>query len=453
MVEFTAGGGAIATVANKSAVSLSVGTASGDHAERRSDSFIPYLPGAVQQISLTHKMNTPQANLQQWSGSCCDTDGLIFRVNGLVPEFVLRSSTSGATVETVFSRYELDGVTPAWRQPDGTLDALDGKGPSGITLDVSRIQLVRFRFLWQGAGFFSFGFKINGHTIWAHHVNVANNPDFDGPFMRRPSLPVCYGIKNIGTTAAAATMLEVCSSVYAEGGYKQPGSEFNVHTGGILLTISSTPTEVLALRVTQNFGGFDNRREAQLVSIDFMAKVNDALFELYHIHSPWYTATHGGETGGTPAPGDTFDNGAGVTGVVVARVDATHLTYRETGGTGIFAAGQTLSNGVWSVTIAANGVPAWTPSNVDGGTEYAVYPAIGTIGGDHVHRVESKGIPAGLASAGGQSALLFGDLSHHNVVHQNYDSSNSDVFVLVARSMTSPGSTSIFSDMTVRETD
>jgi len=249
MSEYTAGSGTIATFVNYSAVQLSVTTANGDHAERRSDQYIPYLPGSVQFVSLTHIFNTPKANLQQWCGHCCDTDGLLFRTNGTDLEFVLRSSVTGTTVETVYSRYEADGVTPAWTQPDGTKDALDGRGPSNIDIDVTKIQLTRFRFLWQGAAFFSFGFKIDGRTIWAHHVNVANH--FSTPFMRLPSLPVCYGIKNIGTTASASTMYEVCSAAFAEGGYALPGSEYSVNVGNTLIGVTSTEASLLGLRLSQ----------------------------------------------------------------------------------------------------------------------------------------------------------------------------------------------------------
>ena len=201
-------GGTATYVANESSVDLAVTTSSGSKAVRQSFRVFPYQPGKSLLVLATFVMNEGKTNLRQRVGYFNTSNGVFFQVNNTTKSFVLRTNTSGTPSDT----RTVD-------QADWNGDKLDGSGPSGITLDTTKAQILFMDFEWLGVGSVRCGFVINGTFILCHTFNNAN--DLDKVYMTTAILPVRYEIENTGATASSSTMTQICSSVVSEGGYQQ----------------------------------------------------------------------------------------------------------------------------------------------------------------------------------------------------------------------------------------
>ena len=101
--------------------------------------------------------------------------------------FVLRSKTSGTAVDTEVA------------QDDWSLDRMDGSGASRIKLDFTKEMFLVIDMQWQGTGRVRMGFFHNGQIVYAHEFMFSNT--LDDVYMSTPSLPVKHEIENIdGTT-------------------------------------------------------------------------------------------------------------------------------------------------------------------------------------------------------------------------------------------------------------
>ncbi|NDG31067.1 hypothetical protein EB118_13495 [bacterium] len=206
-------GSATATyVVNESSVDMAVTATSGDKAVRQTYRVFPYQPGKSLQVLATFVMNSGKTNLRQRVGYFNTDNGVFFQVNGTTKSFVLRTNTSG----TPSDARKVD-------QADWNGDRLDGSGASGITLDITKAQILYMDFEWLGVGSVRCGFVIDGAFIVCHTFNNAN--DIDKVYMTTAILPVRYEIENTGTTASASTLTQICSTVISEGGYQQTSIE------------------------------------------------------------------------------------------------------------------------------------------------------------------------------------------------------------------------------------
>lgn len=71
------------------------------------------------------------------------------------------------------------------------LDRLDGTGPSGYTIDITRMQMWFIDYSWYGAGVIRWGIRATGGQIIYCHQQVNNNRQFEA-FMRSGNLPSHY---------------------------------------------------------------------------------------------------------------------------------------------------------------------------------------------------------------------------------------------------------------------
>lgn len=76
-------------------------------------------------------------------------------------------------------------------QTEWNVDKLDGKGPSGYTLDPSTMQMAYIDYTWYGAGFIRFGFRgTEGNIIYCH--KMPNNNRNTEAYQRSGNLPARY---------------------------------------------------------------------------------------------------------------------------------------------------------------------------------------------------------------------------------------------------------------------
>jgi hypothetical protein len=167
-------------------------------------------------------------------------NGVFFqRVDG-TNSFVLRSSVTSSVS---------DARTVTQANWNG--DKLDGTGASGYTLDSSKAQILWMDFEWLGVGSVRCGFIIDGQYIVCHTFNNAN--DITTTYMTTATLPVRYEITS--TSAVAATMKQICSSVCSEGGYEQYSIGHVARRATKLSTIGLTNKPVVSIRLAAGRGG------------------------------------------------------------------------------------------------------------------------------------------------------------------------------------------------------
>jgi hypothetical protein len=100
------------------------------------------------------------------------------------------------------------------------LDKLDGTGPSGYTLDLTRMQMFYIDYSWYGAGFIRWGLRTGKGQVTYVHQQTNNNVQYEA-YMRSGNmaaryessglLPPTYLTASLGT-GAAGTVINVAST-------------------------------------------------------------------------------------------------------------------------------------------------------------------------------------------------------------------------------------------------
>lgn len=209
-------GGTTSFDANAGLVTLNTTTTSGSEILRETTKCFSYQPGKSLLVMSTFVMNTAKTNLRQRVGYYGASNGVFLEQDGTTISFVERSAVTGSTVDTKVAK-------ASWN-----IDPMDGTGPSGHTLDLTKAQILWMDIEWLGLGTVRVGFIINGEFIHCHSFHHANL--ITSTYITTASLPLRYEITNTGTTASSSTLKQICSTVLSEGGYELRGSQQAVGT-------------------------------------------------------------------------------------------------------------------------------------------------------------------------------------------------------------------------------
>jgi hypothetical protein len=268
-------------VADEGLVNLTVGTASGDQVIRETTRVFSYQPGKSLLIMNTFVMGAAKAGLRQRVGYYGNDNGFYVERDGTTVYFVERSLVTGAPTNTRVAQAN-------WNQ-----DTLDGSGsasnPSGLTLDMSKSQILYMDIEWLGLGTVRMGFIINGMFVPAHNFDHANLTTTT--YITTASLPMRYEIANTASTASASTLKQVCSTVISEGGYTLNGLQQSIGTPittPTSLTTAGTYYPIVSLRLKTA------RLDAIVVltAASILALTNNVNYE-------WRVVASGTTTGGT----------------------------------------------------------------------------------------------------------------------------------------------------------
>ena len=234
-------GGTAGFVTNESSVNMNVTAASGSEVVRQTFRNFPYQPGKSLLFMGTFVFNVGKANLRQRVGFFNTQNGCFFMQDGgsgTTLSFTVRTYVTGSTSDA-------NTVTQAnWNG-----DKLDGTGPSGITLDVTKTQILFMDFEWLGAGNVRCGFVLNGAFVVAHTFQNANQTGSTGVYMTTAILPVRYEITNTAGTGSSSTLKQICSTVISEGGYAQLTSDSVARRTAILANIDTTFLPLVSIRL------------------------------------------------------------------------------------------------------------------------------------------------------------------------------------------------------------
>ena len=254
------------TSTNSRMTPITVSTTNGDYAILQSRQYTRYIPGFSHLILQTGVF----ASGANWTA-----------------KLVRRTSTSGSPVEEEVA------------QASWNIDKFDGTGPSGITLDLTKTQIMFTAAQWLGVGRVLMGFDINGRLWPAHQFLHANVLDL--PYTQTFNLPVRYEIRNTGvaeskaragyfdhangfyleTTRAVAggTMQFVCCSVQSEGADEARGFPQSQNPGIASITVT-TRRPVFSIRPSATFSGLTNRGHIEIDDYWLTAQTNNSIYEV-----------------------------------------------------------------------------------------------------------------------------------------------------------------------------
>jgi len=237
----TTGTGTTTYQTDQSALDMTVTSGGAGSVVRQTFRSFPYQPGKGLLFLGTFVMDgNTSTGLTQRVGYFNTQNGVFFQKVDSVNSFVLRSYVTGSVSDA-----------RTVNQTDWNGDKLDGTGASGYTLDPSKAQILWMDFEWLGVGSVRCGFIINGEYIVCHTFNNAN--EITATYMTTATLPVRYEITS--TSAVAATLKQICSSVVSEGGYEQYSVGHIARRTTALATINTTFKPLVSIRLASGRGG------------------------------------------------------------------------------------------------------------------------------------------------------------------------------------------------------
>lgn len=278
--------------------------APGDVAIRQSRWYLRYRPGKSQQIFITGNFNGAQTGVTKRMGLFDDNtqpastgDGVFFEVDGTGIYAVLRSSATGVSIDTRYAQSAWNG------------DKLNGTGPSGATLDLTKQQVAVFTFGWLGSAIIQFGFVISGQIVWVHTLYPSNTQTT--VYMARPSLPLRWEARTTGT---AGTLAATCGSVQSEGGFNTQGVQRAISLAGTGKTTTATNlVPLITIRLK------DAYRRSLFQPIDFTTLALGSSPESYEIRL-LVNATLTGATFAAGSASETMEYDTAATAITGGRI-------------------------------------------------------------------------------------------------------------------------------------
>lgn len=207
-------------------------TLSGDYVIRQTKQSFAYQPGKSQQYMFTGILSGGDGLDMKYgffeSNTSAPYDqytGVYFKNENNVLSINIGNSTGNASSVYV--------PQSAWN-----IDPLNGAGSSGVTLDMTKVQIFTIDYEWLGVGRVRFGFVIDGIIYYCHEVLNSNN--IESVYITNPNLPLRAEIRQTGSTPG--NLLHICANVNSEGGVQKQGTLRSVDT--MAYTGINTPVSI-----------------------------------------------------------------------------------------------------------------------------------------------------------------------------------------------------------------
>lgn len=230
-------GGTATFNADQGLMDLTVPAANGSLVRRETTKVFAYQPGKSLLLYTTFVMSG-EVGVRQSVGYYNDNNGFyVSKDEAGTVTMVERSSVSGGITENAIP------------QTSWNIDPFDGTGPSGVTLDFTKAQILWIDMEWLGVGTVRTGFVVDGQLLPANYFQHANI--LDSTYITTATLPFRYEIENI-SSAVGGTLKQICSTAISEGGYTLTGEQHSVSTpitSAYQLATAGTYYPVAALRL------------------------------------------------------------------------------------------------------------------------------------------------------------------------------------------------------------
>ena len=240
--QIVSGSGATIThdVTNRVAVMQFESSPTGSKSYMQTYSYLHYQAGKSQVIDISFGFNEQKAGALKFVGYSDGVNGMEFQNTGTRNQFVVYSGTSSGTSVSI--------------QSDWNIDKLDGTGPSGIVLDITKEQILHVDFQALKAGRVRFGFNLGGKIIYCQAFNFANT--LTNPYIQNPNLPIRVGMTASGTVSTSMNFS--CASVASEGGQERQQTGLEFVKDFSVTAMNGVRTHAISLRPKQTFNGIVN---------------------------------------------------------------------------------------------------------------------------------------------------------------------------------------------------
>ena len=207
-------------------------------------SSVLQLPGT---ITVTKGSNIVSGTETKFTTELAHGDHIVIR--GMSYRVVKVTSNSQLTIQPAYRGITATNVictkTVDTRvgQTNWNIDKADGSGPSGYTLDISKIQMCYMDYSWYGAGKIRFGFKDqNGHVKYVHEFK--HNNRLTESYFRSGNLPARYEIENGVAPSYVGTLFHWGTSVIMDGMYQDDEAYLFTASGNVQKYTNATSTSV-----------------------------------------------------------------------------------------------------------------------------------------------------------------------------------------------------------------
>ncbi|AMO43129.1 hypothetical protein R1080702_120 [Cyanophage S-RIM32] len=340
-----------------------------------------YQPGKSQVIFSSVCFGYAQQNVTKRTGYYDDRDGIYFEQVGDNDADGTTNGTLNFVVRSYTGGSASEATVGTYKrrvpQSEWNIDPCDGTGPSKFDINTSKTQLVYTDFQWLGVGRVRCGFVHNGQIVLAHEYYCSN--ELAEVYISNPNLPVRCEMLNTGTTAGGS-MDQICSTVMSEGGYVESGIDWAITSPGVRATKTPGGTRfpILAIRLKNLFNNYPNRISVRPNTLGIFAQGEDCYYELIKLSS------------------------------------ATQLT-----------------------TTLNSGVLTWVDADTNSGVQYCAN-AEAIVGAVDVF---AAGIVTAGSSPNSLTPVASGGLTtaKKNIIVQNIDSTDSEVFVIAVKTISTAG--------------
>jgi len=251
----TNGSGATVThdASNGSALMTFASTPTGGKSYMQTFEHFRYTSGRSQLIFITFNMVEEASDTLKFAGYSDGVNGIEFQLDGTTKQFKIYSSTTnGNEIAT----------SENW-----SIDKMDGTGPSGKTLDITKTQILVIDFQALYVGRVRIGFDIDGEINYCHEFNHSNIVAY--PYLATANLPLKVGMTSTGTVST--TMNFICCSVIRESG-PTPLEGYQISQGsGLKTAASGVRTHLLSIQPRTTFNSVANRVKFILDSVNVIA--------------------------------------------------------------------------------------------------------------------------------------------------------------------------------------
>lgn len=247
-------------------IEMTVGGNAGDSVIRQTRRVFRYVPGRQNEISMGIIFGAPTPGIRRRHGLFDELNGAYFEDGGDGTYYVVcRRNTPTGPVEERVAR------------ADWNVDKLDGTGPSGITADATKVQLMVIEYEWYGAGQVEFKFVIDNNSHPVHRFDHANRSA--QPWSAPPFLPARVELTNVTGTAGTHNFFTGSVSVLTEGDVGPLGVDSNASTPitGRVLAVANTFYPVLSIRLKSD------RLNGVVLPVDIQAATLDNTTIFYRL--------------------------------------------------------------------------------------------------------------------------------------------------------------------------
>tara|TARA_B100001063_G_scaffold235817_1_gene254855 strand:- start:6296 stop:11923 length:5628 start_codon:yes stop_codon:yes gene_type:complete len=226
-------------------------------------SSVLQLPGT---ITVNNGSNIVVGNNTKFTSELNRMDHIVIR--GMSYRVVKVTSNSQLTIQPSYRGIDASNVictkTVNTRvgQNNWNIDKADGDGPSGYTLDISKIQMCYMDYSWYGAGKIRFGFKDqNGHVKYVHEFK--HNNRLTESYFRSGNLPARYEIENGDAPTYTGTLFHWGTSVIMDGMYQDDEAYLFTASGNVQKYTNATSVSVTSNNnsiITEEYVNWYTRR-------------------------------------------------------------------------------------------------------------------------------------------------------------------------------------------------